>query len=56
VTCMRCKGVDPLDLLDGRWATFPELYARLHARTGVKVTDPEQNAPRLGAMMAVLVA
>ena len=56
MTCMECKGVDPLDLLDGRWATFPDLYARLHERTGDKVTDAERDAPKLGAMMAVLVA
>jgi hypothetical protein len=56
MTCMRCRGVDPLDLLDGAWATFPELYVRLHARTGFAVTVPEWHAPSLGRMMAVLVA
>ena len=56
MTCMKCKGVDPLDLLDGEWATVPDLYVRLHERTGVKVTDAQANAPKLGRMMVVLVA
>ena len=53
---MRCRGVDPADLLDGRWATFADLYARIHERVGRKITDAGRDAPMLGCMMAVLVA